>query len=252
MSDLFSLASPEPSPELIHIEVNNGVATVNARDLHAFLEVGTSFKDWVTRRIADYGFIEGVDFSSFLSESSGGRPAKDYHLSLDMAKELSMVERNEKGKQARQYFLACERKAKSTATDPIAILSDPAAMRGLLLTYTEKVLTLEATVAEQKPKVAALDLIATADGSLCLQQAAKSLQSRPIDLIKFLSCDGWIYRRPGNGAWTGYSDKLHQGVLEHKVTTISVGGVERVETQVRVTAKGLAKLAEIKTEGGWR
>ena len=76
------------------------IQTVNARDLHAFLEVGAAFKDWIPRRISDYGFQAGRDFCSFLSESSGGRPAKEYAISLDMAKELSMVERNEKGRQS--------------------------------------------------------------------------------------------------------------------------------------------------------
>jgi anti-repressor protein len=74
------------------------VQTVNARDLHHGLEVSTAFKDWIVRRIADYGFQEEKDFCSFLSESSGGRPAKEYALTIDMAKELSMVERNDAGK----------------------------------------------------------------------------------------------------------------------------------------------------------
>lgn len=74
------------------------VQTVNARDLHAFLQVGSAFKDWIARRIDEYGFQEGKDFCSFLSESSGGRPAKEYAIGIDMAKELAMVERNDQGK----------------------------------------------------------------------------------------------------------------------------------------------------------
>lgn len=85
------------------------VQSVNARDLHAFLEVKTEFKDWIARRIKEYGFIENKDFCSFLSESTGGRPSKEYAITLDMAKELSMVERNKKGKEARQYFIAVEK-----------------------------------------------------------------------------------------------------------------------------------------------
>lgn len=105
--------------DLIPVETDsiNGeaVQTVNARDLHAFLEVDSLFKDWIARRIQDYDFQEGKDFCSFLSESSGGRPPKEYALTLDMAKELSMVERNAKGKEARQYFIECERLAKQAA-----------------------------------------------------------------------------------------------------------------------------------------
>ena len=88
------------------------VQTVNARDLHAFLEAKTAFKDWIARRIEDFGFIEGTDFCSFLSES-GGRPSKEYALTLSMGKELSMVERNAQGKKARAYFIACEHQVKT-------------------------------------------------------------------------------------------------------------------------------------------
>ena len=93
------------------------VQTVNARDLHAFLEVGKDFSTWIKDRISQYGFVEGQDFIEVFPKagenSSGGRPAREYHISLDMAKELSMVERNEKGKQARQYFIEMERRVKS-------------------------------------------------------------------------------------------------------------------------------------------
>ncbi|HGJ5884505.1 antA/AntB antirepressor family protein [Arsenophonus sp.] len=100
---------------LINIETKNINGelsqTVNARDLHAFLESKQKFADWIKDRIQQYGFIESQDFIVILGKTpNGGRPAKEYHISLDMAKELSMVERNEKGKQARQYFIECERR----------------------------------------------------------------------------------------------------------------------------------------------
>lgn len=117
------------------------VQTVDARELHSFLQVGSAFKDWIARRILDYGFAEGQDFCSFLSESQGGRPSKEYALTLDMAKELAMVERNAKGKQARTYFIECERRAKDAANQPIK-LDDPAVLRSMLLGYTEKVIAL--------------------------------------------------------------------------------------------------------------
>jgi len=104
--------------ELIKVTENeNGEGVVSARELHAFLEVGTHFKDWVVRRIQEYGFQEDRDFSSFLSESPGGRPSKEYAITLDMAKELSMVERTEKGRQARRYFIACEKKLREVSAN---------------------------------------------------------------------------------------------------------------------------------------
>ena len=91
--------------------------TVNARELHAFLEVQTRFNDWIAARINEYGFVENQEFVSFTEnpvKPQGGRPSKEYQISLDMAKELAMVERNEKGKQARQYFIGCEKKLRET------------------------------------------------------------------------------------------------------------------------------------------
>lgn len=132
------------------------------------------------------------------------------------------------------------------ATDPIAILNNPAAMRGLLLTYSEKVLALEAKVAEQQEDVAALDRIATADGSLCVTDAAKALQVRPKDLFDYLRSHGWIYRRAGTAHDIGYQSRVNAGDLEHKVTTVlRADGTEKVVEQVRVTPRGLAKLAKL-------
>lgn len=91
------------------------VETVDARRLHAFLENGDAFANWIGDRVRQYGFIEGSDFVTYLVDSKKGRPAKDYAISVDMAKELSMVERNDKGKQARRYFIECERRAKWVA-----------------------------------------------------------------------------------------------------------------------------------------
>jgi anti-repressor protein len=87
--------------------------TVNARNLHTFLELGRDFSNWIKARIAQYGFEEGEDFMIISRPpklASGNRGAtKEYFVTLDMAKELAMVERNEKGKQARRYFIDCEK-----------------------------------------------------------------------------------------------------------------------------------------------
>ena len=72
--------------ELIKINYNNERPTVLGRDLHEFLEVKTAYKDWFPR-MCEYGFVEGIDFCSFLSESTGGRPSQDHQLTIEMAKE---------------------------------------------------------------------------------------------------------------------------------------------------------------------
>lgn len=98
--------------------VIGGVAcnVCDARTLHAFLEVGKDFTTWIKDRIQKYQFVENQDFAEFSPDlgkihRGRGRPSSDYHLTLDMAKELSMVENNEKGRQARRYFIECERRA---------------------------------------------------------------------------------------------------------------------------------------------
>lgn len=102
-----------------------------------------------------------------------------------------------------------------------------------------------------KPKVEALDLIATADGSLNLTEAAKALQQQPRKFNQYLSSLRWIYRRAGGKRWLGYQDKVQQGLLEHKVETITLAdGSERLCEQVRITPKGLTKLAQQFCVGG--
>ncbi len=104
--------------------------------------------------------------------------------------------------------------------DPMQVLNDPAAMRGLLLNYSEKVLTLESKVAQQAPKVDAFNRIAKADGSFCFTDAAKMLQMRRKDLLNWLSAHRQIYRRLGTSR-PGYQDKIQSLLLEHKTDTIT-------------------------------
>lgn len=104
----------------------------------------------------------------------------------------------------------------------------------------------EAALAIAAPKAEALDRIATADGSLCLTDSAKQLQVRPKDLISYLAANRWIYKRAGCANWIGYQDRIQIGLLEHKSNIVIDGeGRERVRDQVRVTAKGLTRLAAL-------
>ena len=100
--------------ELIKLTKNkDGIETVNARELHEFLEVKSKFADWFKNRVSEFGFIENSDFVSVSKILESGGRSIEYHISIDMAKELSMLERNDKGKQARLYFIECERIAKA-------------------------------------------------------------------------------------------------------------------------------------------
>jgi anti-repressor protein len=103
---------------------NESTLLCNARDLHKFLGVGKMFAHWIKERIAEYEFVENQDYillANFGKQTSGrgGHNRKDYHLTLDTAKELAMVERNEKGRQIRRYFIDCEKRTHN----PVAVAS---------------------------------------------------------------------------------------------------------------------------------
>jgi phage anti-repressor protein/phage antirepressor YoqD-like protein len=109
------------------------VNTVDARELHTFLESKQQFADWIKSRIEQYGFIENQDFVRFHnSMKANNAKTIDYHLSLDMAKEVSMVEKNEKGREARKYFIECERKVKHPPTVPVLPQNFEQALEALL------------------------------------------------------------------------------------------------------------------------
>lgn len=104
--------------ELIPIQHHDGAQAVMGRDLHAFLEVKEPYTDWLPRMVT-YGFVAGQDFvqKNLIGQDKLGRRREttNHILSLDMAKEISMIQRTDKGKQARQYFIECERRAKQPA-----------------------------------------------------------------------------------------------------------------------------------------
>lgn len=108
-----------------------------------------------------------------------------------------------------------------------------------------KAAELEAATAEMAPKVEALARISESDGSFCITDAAKTIQVQPKALFKFLRSHGWIYTRTGSSQDVAYQSKLASGLLEHKTTTVTRSdGSEKTVTQVRVTPKGLTRLAQ--------
>ena len=107
------------------------VQTVNARELYAFLESKQDFSTWIKNRIDKYGFVENQDFAvshKKMENPQGGRPAIEYYITLDMAKEVAMIENNEKGRDVRQYFIQCEKQLKSNQQ---VISPDESKMRAL-------------------------------------------------------------------------------------------------------------------------
>ena len=130
--------------ELIKVTTNDkGQQLVSARELHEFLEVKSRFNDWITNRINKYEFESEIDYTKFLVQCIRGQNEYDYALTIDMAKELSMVENNEKGKQARKYFIECEKIAKGEINANKHISDTDGAKSQIdLLTVTSKLLNL--------------------------------------------------------------------------------------------------------------
>lgn len=231
--------------ELIQVaerQIGDGtIQTVNARDLHAFLEVGKDFSTWIKGRIEQYSFIEHHDFVTFdAAPQNGGAGNRghrvEYAISLDMAKELAMVERNDKGKQARLYFIECERRAKANVIDITTALADPAKLRTVLLSYTEKVMALEAKVQEQAPKAQFHDAVAEAINCQSIQEIAKVLGTGPNRLFKFLRDEGLLMR--DNLPYQQHLDAGYFRVVEKQYN--DGRGESHTYTRTLVTGKGLA------------
>lgn len=181
------------SAQLISVEessVINGelIKTVNARELHAFLEVGKDFSNWIKDRIDKYSFSNGADYT-VVAKTGEAQPRglaanrKEYFLTLDMAKELSMVERNEKGKQARQYFIACEKEVNNQKpqlpTDYVSALEH-------LLASTKREQEYQRQLAEAAPKVDFADRVSNSEGSMTRRNAAKCLNHPPLAFNQWL------------------------------------------------------------------
>lgn len=196
--------------ELIKVNYNSDQPTVLGRDLHELLEVKTAYKDWFPR-MCEYGFIEGVDFSSILSESTGGRPRADHQLTIPMAKEICMLQRNEKGKQARQYFIQLE----SAWNTPEAVMARALKMADKQITHLRHANS-ELTVKNQimAPKADYFDELVERNLLTNFRETAKQLGVKEKEFINFLLEKKYIYRDK-RGKLMPYADK-NNGLFEIK------------------------------------
>ena len=155
---------------VIPLTDNDGVQAVMGRDLHKFLGVSERYTQWFTR-MEEYGFTAGQDFIRETGKSTGGRPSVNHIISLDMAKEISMIQRTDKGKQARQYFIECERRAKQPTING-AELTRMELIQIAMNAETER-LQLEAKNKELEPKADAYDEFIDATGKYNIGTVAK-------------------------------------------------------------------------------
>ncbi|WP_273757193.1 antA/AntB antirepressor family protein [Bartonella sp. MM73XJBT] len=221
------------------------VQTVNARDLHAFLESKQDFSTWIKKRIMTYAFLQGKDFIRFHKKMEANNAiAVDYYLTLDMAKELAMVERNKKGKQAREYFIECERRAKQITPAQIDY-SSPQAMIGFLNYLQGQIDQKDSIIEDLTPKAMALESLQRADGLFGLTEAAKVLEIQPKQFIQFLQQKGWVYRRTFGAPLLPYQDKIQKGLMDCPTQTIQTSeGTEKVVPAAKITTKGIGVLSQ--------
>lgn len=163
----------ESNKNLIPLINNGGAQAVMGRDLHQFLEIGTAYSRWIERLIEKYGFIAGQDFLPKMAESTGGRPSEDHILTMDMAKEISMVQNNDKGKQARQYFIECEKKARAPKINGAELTR--LELIQIALNAEEERLALEAKNKELAPKADAYESFIDTTGKYSIGAVAKML-----------------------------------------------------------------------------
>lgn len=202
--------------ELIKITEHNGNQAVSARDLHKFLEITERFSSWFERML-QYGFVENQDFTSAknftLVNNGAQREIDDYALTLDCAKEISMIQRSKKGKEAREYFIECEKQLRSGKFALPTTYKE--ALQSLLIEVEAKERLqaqneLQAKELEkQAPKVAYYDEVLTSQSTYNANQIAKELGMSAITLNKKLHELKVQYKQ--GGQWLLYHPHQNKG-----------------------------------------
>ena len=202
--------------ELIKITEYNGNQAVSARDLHKFLEITERFSSWFERML-QYGFVENQDFTSAKSftlvNNGAQREIDDYALTLDCAKEISMIQRSKKGKEAREYFIECEKQLRSGKFALPTTYKE--ALQSLLIEVEAKERLqaqneLQAKELEkQAPKVAYYDEVLTSQSTYNANQIAKELGMSAVTLNKKLHELKVQYKQ--GGQWLLYHPHQNKG-----------------------------------------
>ena len=201
--------------DLIQIHYDNADRpTVSGRELYEALEVKTAYKDWFPR-MCEYGFSEGKDYCSFLSDRSdgkAGKPRTDHQLTIPMAKELCMLQRTDKGKQMRQYFIAVEEQWNS----PDAIMARALQLSNAKLKemqITVSTLTVENQI--MKPKAEYFDELVDRNLLTGIRETAGELGVKQNQFVAFLLEKKYTYRDK-KGRLTAYAKPLSDGLFERK------------------------------------
>ena len=235
--------------DLIPVTVNeNDEQVVSGRALHEFLEWETRYNDWFPR-MCEYGFVEGIDYCTFLSNGEGfGKAATrtDHAVKIDMAKELCMIQRNEKGKQARQYFIAIDR----AWNTPEMVMT-----RALRMAENNiKSLRVEndkqkQLIGELQPKADYVDHILSSTGVMAISQIAADYGMSANALNKILE-EERIQHKVGD-QWILYSEHMNMGYTKSETIPITrKDGTPDTKLFTKWTQKGRLMINEVLNKRG--
>lgn len=221
--------------ELITVTTNaNQEPVVSGRELHSRLEITERYSSWFNRML-HYGFVEGEDYLGCKVFNALARQELDDHMvKIDMAKEICMIQRNEKGREFRQYFIEVEKEFNS----PERIMA-----RALLLA-DKKINTLELTIKEQRPKVLFAESVEASKCSILIGDLAKLIKQNGFDigqnrLFEWLRKNGYLISRKGESYNMPTQQSMQMGLFEIKESSVvNANGSVRLTRTTKVTGKG--------------
>lgn len=238
--------------ELITVNQDSKNLTVSGRDLHTALQIKTAYKDWFPR-MCDYGFIEGRDFCSILSESTGGRPLTNHQLTIDMAKQLCMIQRTELGRKFREYFISVEEKwnspdavmarALQIANKKLSLLE----AQNLKLTNTVALQTQQ--IAELKPKASYYDVVLKCKDIISMRVIAKDYGKSAQWMNNYLHELGVQFKQ--SDTWLLYQKYANQEYTKSRTNTYEdSNGVTHSKMHTYWTQKGRLFIYHLMTQHG--
>lgn len=218
------------------ITLNSDTMTVSARELHEKLNIETPFHKWFPR-MCDYGFIEGTDFWTKMSESTGGRPATDYDITVNMAKEICMIQRTPEGKQVRKYLIDLE---KAWNTPELVMARGLKAAQAMIDKKDEQIKLLTADNERMKPKEIFADAVTASDSAILIRDLAKLIKQNGFDigekrLYKWMREHGYIIKHSTQPTQKAMELGLFE-VIEQTIQRADMSPL--VTSTTKVTGKG--------------